>query len=510
MRKMKTEKIIPALKVNQWLKEWDDIQWEPAEKRAKPNPWFYQFSISAKELRVLSAVYPRTTDRRRSSDDTGIQRAHDIRRSSEINQFVQYGYPWSNLSEKKRTSGEFQDLRQPGWLPTAIVINILTGENERNGEKVDASDLIDIKEGDNGVAELILPNKKSRWRPKSVPPIEIIDGQHRLWAFDDDSIKDDYELPVVAFVGLDLSWQAYLFYTINIKPKKINASLAFDLYPLLRSEKWLMKFEGHAIYRETRAQEIVDFLWAHSQSPWYHRINMLGARGQKGHTVTQASWIRSLLASFVKSWEGPQVRIGGLFGTEVGRHKTVLPWTRIEQVAFLIFVGQVLRDTISNRSEPWMLALREQKQPEFELLKHRDRAFFGPSNLLNNDQGIRAMLQVVNDLFYVRAESLELALWGGDLQNEVVSDKDVTRNISSLRKNKKIYEYLQELCDGLASYDWRTSTGPELTHDEKIQKAAFRGSGGYKELRRDVLQHLAKGKSTVARAATEVFKKLGY
>ena len=32
-------------------------------------------------------------------------------------------------------------------------------------------------------------------------------------------LADDFELPVVAFVGLDLSWQAYLFYTINIKPK---------------------------------------------------------------------------------------------------------------------------------------------------------------------------------------------------------------------------------------------------------------------------------------------------
>ena len=86
----------------------------------------------------------------------------------------------------------------------------------------------------------------------------MIDGQHRLWAFEGEELAGDYELPVIAFVGLDLSWQAYLFYTINIKPKKINTSLAFDLYPLLRTEEWLNKFEGPAIYRETRAQELVE------------------------------------------------------------------------------------------------------------------------------------------------------------------------------------------------------------------------------------------------------------
>ena len=170
----------------------------------------------------------------------------------------------------------------------------------------------------------------------------MIDGQHRLWAFPSDDLNGYFELPVVAFVGLDLSWQAYLFYTINIRPKKINASLAFDLYPLLRTEAWLTKFEGHVIYRETRAQELVDLLWSYPESPWYHRINMLGERRNKGLTVTQASWVRSLLASFVKNWEGRRISIGGLFGSTVGEHNTVLPWSRSEQAAFLILIGEFI------------------------------------------------------------------------------------------------------------------------------------------------------------------------
>src|SRR6202012_1693477 len=128
-----------------------------------------------------------------------------------------------------------------------------------------------------GTATLHLP--QGGVTADGIPPIEVIDGQHRLFAFDDpDADVEDYHLPVVAFHGLDISWQAYLFWTININPKKINPSLAFDLYPLLRSEDWLDRAESHPIYRETRAQELTEILWSHPSSAWYDKINMLGER----------------------------------------------------------------------------------------------------------------------------------------------------------------------------------------------------------------------------------------
>ena len=501
---------IPVLKVRQWLEEWDDIQWQPQEMRAKPERWFYLFSMPAADLKSLSGIYARSTKRRtRASQDVGIQRGHDRGRSDEIRKFVQYGYPWSNLAERKRKSNEFHDLRQPGWLPTAIVVNILTKNDKRLGKQVAPPDLIKVTDGDDGVATLLLPERSKGWKPKIIPPIEVIDGQHRLWAFEDDQLEGDYELPVVAFVGLDLSWQAYLFYTINIKPKKINASLAYDLYPLLRAEEWLTKFEGHAIYRETRAQEIVDLLWSYPQSPWYHRINMLGEKGSQGITVTQASWVRSLLASFVKSWEGRRSPIGGLFGSAVGEHRTVLPWTCIEQAAFLILLGQAIETAISKLKEQWMVALREhQRASLFE--SDGDAAFVGPNNLLNSDQGIRAILQVVNDVLFIQADELRLHLWGGD-QEGISSDlEDIGPVIRSLRKERRIYNRLTRLAEELASYDWRTSSGPDLTEDESLRKAAFRGSGGYKELRHDVLRHLSSGDNEIAQTAGEIIELLGY
>ena len=52
---------IPVIKVNQWLPEWDNVDFTESEHRRKPEKGFYLFSISAKKLKRLSAVYRRTT-----------------------------------------------------------------------------------------------------------------------------------------------------------------------------------------------------------------------------------------------------------------------------------------------------------------------------------------------------------------------------------------------------------------------------------------------------------------
>lgn len=496
---------LPALKVNQWLSYWDDIDWNPQEHRSEPPRSFYQFNVSARVLRRLSGVYRRTTERDRGTSDLGIQRRHEPKRSEEIAKFVKYGFPWSVLSATKRKQPDFEDLRQPGWLPTAILINILTGDDEREGQRVAEDDLVTVRQDDD-MHHIVLPDglDSGDWVYKTIPPIEVIDGQHRLWAFDDEALKGSFDLPVVAFVGLDRSWQAYLFYTINIKPKKINPSLAFDLYPLLRTATWLEKFEGPKVYRESRAQEIVDILWAHSESPWYRRINMLGESGHRGLMVTQAGWIRSLLASFVKRWEG-HTAPGGLFGGPVGSHQTVLPWTLEQQAAFLIFLGQRLKAAIEESTHEWMTALRR-RFPDRE--DREDPAFVGRHNLLNQDQGLRAFLQVSNDVFYVTPRH-----W---LQEELVSvpadsgeSDGVAAALRHFERNEQLGAHIDKLSQALAAFDWRSSDAPDLTQDERLQRSAFRGSGGYRMLREALLRHLSDDGTTVGLAAADVLKVLG-
>ena len=500
---------LPALRVRQWLAKWDDIDWNPAERRTEPPHYFYQFTMPAQRLRRLSDVYPRTTDRATSVEDLGIQRSRDEGRSEEIRRFIQHGYPLSTVSAARLASPDLEPLRQPGWLPTAILVNILTAQDRRNGRRVAARDLITVSDRDALTATLSVPAASPIWEPEGVPPIEVIDGQHRLWAFGDDELAGAFDVPVVAFHGIDLSWQAYLFYIINIKPKKINASLAFDLYPLLRTEEWLNQTESHVVYRETRAQEIVDLLWFHESSPWHKRINMLGAGSQRGLTVTQASWVRSLLASFVKRWDGPGTSIGGIFGSHLGREKAVLGWSRTDQAAFLMVVGRSIRDRIYALDSEWTHQVRKHSGVR-EHGPENDPAFYGRHNLLNTDQGIRALLQVANDLCFVGADEIHLHDWKGAWDPGCDDATNISEALASLSRHVGISEYTAHMGAAVASFDWRSSSFPELDETDKQLKASFRGSGGYKELRRSLLRHVATAENPLARTASIVIERLGY
>ncbi len=503
--KMRT---VPALKVNQWLAGWDKIDFDVNEHRAKPAQYFYLFSLPARELRSLSGIVRREAKNALPrTDDLGIQRQHDPERSEEISRFVEYGYPWSTLNEAKRSSADFNDLRKPGWLPTAIVLNILTKGSERNGTGITDGDIANVIESD-GAIKLHLPYEtwSADWKPTKLPPFEVIDGQHRLWAFENASQLENFELPVVAFVGLDISWQAYLFWTINIKPKRINASLAFDLYPLLRSEDWLDRAEGHAIYRETRAQELTEILWSYPTSPWYDRINMLGER--QNRWVTQSAWIKSLTASFIRSWDRRSSVAGGLFGGRSKSEGEVLGWSRGQQAAFLIYVWQEFKTAVAASKEPWAINLRAPNLTAelalSEAVKPRDDvAFYGVYSLITTDQGVRGFLQVVNDLCYLRASQLKLNAWQPDSRSTANPIEAVEGALKSIDA-QSFSAFLKSLAGSLANFDWRTSGTPELGDAERRAKLVFRGSSGYKELRAQLLEHLARGEGDVAEAAARL------
>ena len=496
---------IPGLQVHQWMPEWDGFEFSEDAHRRRPQPRFYLFSMSASDLRALTGIQRRrTTARSQGVLDTGIQRAHDDTRSAEIARFIRFGFPWSALSDARRRSGQYDDLKKPGWLPTSVVVNILgSGSQEKQSYGLDVrnADLVTINDIGTNSATLEFPHSftDATWTPQRDHPIQVIDGQHRLWAFDQ-ADEPDYELPVVAFHDLDLSWQAYLFYIINIKPKRINASLAYDLYPLLRTEDWLERFEGPGVYREARSQELTQALWATPASPWYRHINMLGERGMP-QMVRQAAWIRSLMATYVKSSRG--TTIGGLFGGQAGRAS--LPWNGAQQAAFLVFMGQKIRDAVDESDYEWAEALRDLQPFNGDV----DPAFYGVHTLLNTDQGIRGLLSVTNDLCYVQAEPLGLDEWLS-FRSQGSDDQAAVQEALDDLDEQSVAAFLEEVCSELASFDWRTSSAPGLPEEIRVQKAAYRGSGGYRLLRGHLLDHLRRRTGEVADLADEVNTMLGY
>lgn len=495
------KKQVPALVVKQWLPEWDDVEFDKAAFRRKPRNHFLVVSLGASEVRRLTGIQRRSPTGARALD-LGIQREYEAGRSREIADYVKHGFPWSGLSKTKRNNPKFADLVKPGWLPTAIVANILGADDTRDEQRVHRDDRIDVAIHADGTASINLPDTShDDWTlAGDLPPLEVIDGQHRLWAFDgqQDDINE-YQLPVVAFYGLDRSWQAYLFYTINIKPKRINSSLAFDLYPLLRTEDWLDRFDDQ-VYRTSRAQELTELLWSHPDSPWFQRIDMLGT--YRRTLVTQNSWVRSLQATIIKTWEGPGIKIGGLFGAPIGTDKLALPWSRIQQSAFLIYAWSQLALEVQNSDSEWADKLRD------SLDVIADPAFEGSATMLNSDMGVRGFLYVINDLCYVNAEGLQLRRWRCPSESKPTVAA-VRHAIASL-DDEPVGHYIRQVVKQLATYDWRSSKASGLSEEERQSKARFRGGTGYKELRIELLRYLATHSREMADTVQEIAHRLKY
>ncbi len=489
----------PAIKIDQWQNHWDNVIWDPSKYRRQPNKFFYTLSMSAKDLIKLSDVYERNTDNSETrSGDIGIQRMHNKNRSNKIKEFVKYGYPFCEFNDAVRH--ERNQMKKPGWLPTGIVVNIIQSPKKAGSVSlsVDIEDRVVIEDHLHHpmMATLKLPqgycNDAENWKAKNLNPIEIIDGQHRLFAFKTEDGKgcipeaEDFYFPVIAFIDLDISWQAYLFWSINVSPEKINASLAYDMYPLLRTEDWLEENPSvHKIYKEARAQEIVETLWSYNNSPWHKKINMLGERGSP--YVKQTTWVRAITTNFFKE--------GGLF--QAFPNKRILPWTRPQQAAFIIYFGKCLHEALEQLIQTDENSWPHQLENNIELIPSSvlEKAWSGDKSLLNMDSGINALCMVINNYF---CNDLKFEMLNSWLQEEEFEDSlsNINHVLSLLNNTNFLYDglslklHIKSLATQLASFDWRSAKAENLTADQITQRKTYRGTGGYISLRDAILFHI--------------------
>lgn len=496
---LKVYQKIPMLRVNQWMNGWDDINFDSKEFRQKPKPTFYTFSIDARLLKRLSDVH-----RRKTEDRTAVQRKKSDARIKEISHYIEGGFPWSTLSDEQRRSSDNDTLKMPGLLPTAIIINILSPEATRNGKTIKKEDCLTIydvldkqkaweKDDQIELPTLNIPKHifSDEWDPE-LKPIEVIDGQHRLWAFDDNQFfNGNYELPVIAFNNLDKAWQAYLFYTINIKPVKINTSLGFDLYPMLRTQRWLENSkDGILAYRENRAQELVETLWLSPESPWYQRINMLGEAG--GPILSQAAFIRTFINSFLRKTKG-------LYSSELVKiEPQVLTWNRAQQVAFIILIWDSIKEALSNSIDLiWANKIRNSKNQKSNNEEiQRDLAFEGNDSFLAKDQGVRAVMVYANDFFYTIMDesilNLNKYIWDGDLMDKNVTNELVTTALDIFKQDTQLKKYVDLFAQNIILIDWRTATADFDSDDERKKQLIYKGSGGYTEFYKAIKEKFAE------------------
>ena len=296
----------------------------------------------------------------------------------------------------------------------------------------------------------------------------------------------------MAFRGLDVAWQAYLFWSINMSPKRINPSHAFDLYPLLRTQDWLDTKGEITVYREARAQEITEWLYRFPASPWHDRINMLQRKGEG--SVSQASWVLSLIGSFFGTGRGKGRH--GLFQSAYGANRITLRWERVQQIAFIVDFWVLLKEGLDESKHNWIQLYREQGKD----------ALVDKSSLLNQGMGVRAAHAVLNDIFFSRAEQWDLDEWEFGIEDKTLTKEiDIEDAISSLRQTK-FHCHLEHTADAMAGFDWRSVDGPGVRDSvHEMTTRAYRGSGGITVLLHNVLTFVSKYReSAVATAANDL------
>jgi hypothetical protein len=187
-------------------------------------------------------------------------------------------------------------------------------------------------------------------------------------------------------------------------------------------------------------------------------------------------------------------------------HEEVLAWTRSQQAAYLITLWNEIQRAIEESRESWASHLRK-SAPDEDL----DPAFFGPHTLLATDQGVRGVLQVSNDVSFVLVHELHFPEWREPRLGDAEVLEEIEQALRSISKHRRLVDFLRRLARSLTRFDWRTSGAPGLPEEVRLRQAAYRGSGGYRELRIGLTRVLSKSEDTlISNAALDVGARLGF
>lgn len=163
---------------------------------------------------------------------------------------------------------------------------------------------------------------------EKIGPFNVVDGQHRIrglvLAAEKDPTLDDFEVPANIAVDLDKVSQMTHFLIVNTTQKAVDKAIeqqivgrltdliAFEKTPVL--PKWIQRQVDKG--EDARALQIVQFLNAEKESPWFGKIRMANEDDSAGDaTVNQKSFVTSL-KKFVLTPSNPISGIGWTIDTQ--------------------------------------------------------------------------------------------------------------------------------------------------------------------------------------------------
>ncbi|MCX5847382.1 MAG: DGQHR domain-containing protein [Deltaproteobacteria bacterium] len=197
-----------------------------------------------------------------SAGDDNFQRPFDPKRIIEIRNYV---------SGKDKLYKKGKEIYAKGYIPNAIVLNL--------------SSRYKLTESDKKFY-LNFPDTESVSKFKE--SIEIIDGQHRLLAFNEECVHDlekqPYLMCFVAFINLSSDEKKEIFMVLNERQKTVDKNI------LLRHKKLL----NLLLDEEETRYEVIAKLNDENDSPFYNRVIMAG---EKKKNAFKASSIDEILSS---------------------------------------------------------------------------------------------------------------------------------------------------------------------------------------------------------------------
>lgn len=190
-----------------------------------------------------------------SAGDKNFQRPFDPKRVEEIKNYI---------LGKDKLYKKGKDVYAKGFIPNAIVVNLPSQYRvEAKGDKT----------------YIHFPDKKDLSKYKET--IEIIDGQHRLLAFDDDCKKllqdEQYHMCFVALINLSDSEKKEIFMVLNERQKTVDKNI------LLRHKKLL----NLLLDEEETRYDVITRLNSEVDSPFYGKIIMAGEKKTYGLKAVQ-------------------------------------------------------------------------------------------------------------------------------------------------------------------------------------------------------------------------------
>src|SRR5262249_55299871 len=104
---------------------------------------------------------------------------------------------------------------------------------------------------------------------------------------------------------------------------------------------------------------------------------------------------------------------------------------------------------------------------------------------------------------FVNAPQLSMRTWRVEGQAAATDANAVTLALKTLAKHP-LSDFVTEIANGLNTFDWRTSSARGLSDEERSRKLVFRGSSGYREMRRQLLVHLRQFQNEIGRTASRL------